>query len=191
MNQTEEMKEKEQAEQEPNQRGQREIGMWMQILKGEKMGKEMEGGGLQQGKETQLVVERVGMIYIEGRGVERRKTYRRERCAHFTCAINVSMETAVETSTQIYARIQCWLGHALIRRIAIDTILKCVESIGTRGYVDMETDVTTYIQLMHHIQGQVMNRGMESIITINRVTDNMIGGRIRRSGIGTRESITI
>ena len=191
MKQTEEMKEKEQAEQEPNQREQREIGMWMQILMGEKMGKEMEGGGLQQGKETELVVERVGMIYIEGRGVERRKTYRRERCALFTCAINVSMETAVETSTQIYARIQCWLGHALIRRIAIDTILKCVESIGTRGYVDMETDVTTYIQLMHHIQGQVMNRGMESIITINRVTDNMIGGGIRRSGIGTRESITI
>ena len=191
MKQTEEVKEKEQAEQEPNQRGQREIGMWMQILMGEKMDKEMEGSGLQQGKETELVVERVGMMCIEGRGVERRKTYKRERYAHFTYAINVSMEMAVEMSTQIYARIQCCLGHALIRQIAIDTILKCVESIGTRGYVDMETDVTTYIKPMHHIQDRVMNRSMESTITINRVTDNTIGGGIRRSRIGTGESITI
>merc|ERR1712117_176515 len=36
---------------------------------GEKMCGEMEGDNLQQGKETELVVERVGMIYIEARKV--------------------------------------------------------------------------------------------------------------------------
>ena len=37
---------------------------------GRENGKEMEGSGLQQGKETELVVERVGMMWIEGRGVK-------------------------------------------------------------------------------------------------------------------------
>ena len=54
----------------------------------------------------------------------------------------------------------------------------------------METDVTTYIKPMCHIQDKVMNSGMEVIITINRVTDNMMGGRIRCNRIGTGENIT-
>ena len=54
----------------------------------------------------------------------------------------------------------------------------------------METDVTTYIKPMCHIQDKVMNSGMEGIITINRVTDNMMGGRIRCNRIGTGENIT-
>ena len=54
----------------------------------------------------------------------------------------------------------------------------------------METDVTTYTKPMYHIQDKVMSSGMEGIITINRVTANMMGGRIRCSRIGTGESIT-
>ena len=78
------------------------------------MDKEMGGRDLQQGKETKIVVERVGMMWIEGRRVKGRKPDKRKRCVHFTCAINVSMEIAVEMNTQKYVRIQCCLGHAPI-----------------------------------------------------------------------------
>ena len=78
------------------------------------MDKEMGGRDLQQGKETDVVVERVGIIWIEDGRVKGRKPDKRKRCAPFTCAINVFMDIAVEMNTQNYARIQCCLGHAPI-----------------------------------------------------------------------------
>ena len=127
MKQAQEMKEQKKEKQEPNWRGQRQVEMWVKILTGEEIYKEMGGRDLQQGKETKIVVERVGMMWIEGGKVKGRMTDKRKMCAHFTCAINVSMEMAVEMNIQNYVRIQCCLGHAPIRRIPTDTILICVE----------------------------------------------------------------